>query len=780
MNFIAICSIIFLTMDDAFYQLNEEQIKPVMDINGRVLVVAGAGSGKTRVLTARIAYLLQMGVDPQNILAITFTNKAAEEMKDRISKSSDLGQFITACTFHSLCARILRVYGNVLGYDKNFTIFDEEDRGRAVKKVLEYMPGYDKKDKDFYLEHISKAKNYCLSPAQYYEETKYEVTEALSIREVYETYEKELKFNNALDFDDLLIKCYELLSQHYEVLSILQERCHYIHVDEFQDTNEIQFKLVSLLSQKYGNLFVVGDEDQSIYGWRGSKISHIVDFKKYFSDAKVYKLEQNYRSTPEILDLANNVIKHNAYRNEKVLWTKNPSDKESVKFKRNEGDREEADFVSSQIMRLQKMGVPFRQMAILIRITALSRIFEEKLTLYGIPYKVFGGYRFYERKEVKDALAYVRMTINPKDSDSIVRIINYPRRGIGEKTIEHLIELALDNNLTLYDTIINIDKIEPALKPKLQSFIDVMLDLQLVESNSDPKEFIEHMIKVSGLERTLSESKDIEDEARLENIKELVNAVDEFLKDNPNATLADYIQSSALLSAADAFTDDEYVSIATVHAVKGLEFDTVFICGCEDELFPLKRIIDGGDPAEMEEERRLMYVAITRAKRQLFVSYAANRFRRTASFTGVYRTKISRFVVEMNPTFDQLNGDRPKSNWNGSLSGNAWNNSQNTYVQNSIYNRKGHGYSQQSTYGQQYNPKPQPKPVLKTEPKKDPVDVSKFKKNQIVEHKKFGRGIIMDIIGEGDSMVLKIAFKGLGVKQFSAVIAAPLLKIIEE
>lgn len=780
MYFMVFCGIIFHTMDNGFYQLNEEQIKPVLDINGNVLVVAGAGSGKTRVLTARITYLLQMGVDPQNILAITFTNKAAEEMKERISKSSEFGQFITACTFHSLCAKILRVYGSALGYDSNFTIFDEEDRGRTVKKVLEYMPGYDKKDKDFYLEHICKAKNYCLSPEEYYNETKYDVRDALSIREVYETYEKELKFNNALDFDDLLMKCYGLLSQHYEVLSILQERCHYIHVDEFQDTNEIQFKLVTLLSQKYGNLFVVGDEDQSIYGWRGSKISHIVDFKKYFPDAKVYKLEQNYRSTPEILNLANNVIKHNAYRNEKVLWTKNYSDKESVKFKRNDGDRQEADFVSSQIMRLNKMGVPFRQIAVLIRITALSRIFEEKLTLYGIPYKVFGGYRFYERKEVKDALAYVRMTINPKDADSIVRIINYPRRGIGEKTIEHLVELAMQNNVTLYDLIINIGKYEPSLKAKLQPFIDVMLDLKLVESKSDPKQFIEHMIKVSGLEATLSSSDDLEDEARLENIKELVNAVDEFLKDNPDATLADYIQSSSLLSAADGFTDDEYVSIATVHAVKGLEFDTVFICGCEDDIFPLKRIIDGGDPAEMEEERRLMYVAITRAKRQLFVSYATARFKRTASYSGLSRTKLSRFVVEMNPSFDQMNGYRPKTNWNNSLYGNSWSNSQDTYVQDSIYNRKGHGYSQQSTYGQQYNSKPQPKPVLKTEPKKEPVDLSKFKKNQIVEHKKFGRGIIMDIIGEGDSMVLKIAFKGLGVKQFSAVIAAPLLKIIEE
>ena len=458
-------------MDNEFLQLNEDQVKPVLDINGKILVVAGAGSGKTKVLTARISYLLQMGVDPQNILAITFTNKAADEMKERITKASPLGEYITACTFHSLCAKILRTYGMVIGYDQNFTIYDEEDRARAVKRVLDINPNYDKKDRDYFLEHICKAKNYNLRPEEYYKVIADDIKDAKRIYEVYAAYEKELKYCNALDFDDLLIKCYELLSEHFEVLSILQERCHYIHVDEFQDTNEIQFKLVTLLSQKYGNLFVVGDEDQSIYGWRGSKISHIVDFKSFFPDAKVYKLQQNYRSTPEILEVANNVIQHNSYRNKKNLWTKNPSDKQSIKYKRNRGDREEADYVSAQIIKLHNMGVPFRQIAVLIRITALSRLFEEKFTAYGIPFRVFGGYRFYERKEVKDALAYVRMTINPKDADSIIRIINYPRRGIGEKTIEHLVELALENNVTLYDLIINIDKFSNIFESHLVIFI---------------------------------------------------------------------------------------------------------------------------------------------------------------------------------------------------------------------------------------------------------------------------------------------------------------------
>ena len=768
-------------MDNEFSQLNEDQIKPVLDINGNILVIAGAGSGKTKVLTARITYLLQMGVDPQNILAITFTNKAAEEMKQRISKSSPQGEYITACTFHSLCAKILRIYGMVIGYDQNFTIYDEEDRARAVRRVLELSPNYDKKDTEFYLGHICKAKNYNLSPDEYYNIIQDDVKEAKKIREIYTTYEKELKYCNALDFDDLLIKCYELLSQHFEVLSILQERCHYIHVDEFQDTNEIQFKLVQLLSQKYGNLFVVGDEDQSIYGWRGSKIAHIVDFKSFFPDAKVYKLEQNYRSTPEILNVANNVIKHNSYRNKKNLWTKNPSDKQSVKYKRAKGDREEADYVSAQIMKLHNMGVPFRQIAVLIRITALSRIFEEKFTAYNIPFRVFGGYRFYERKEVKDALAYVRMTINPKDQDSIIRIINYPRRGIGEKTVEHLVELAFQNNVTLYDLIINIDKYEPSLKTKLQPFIDIMLDLKMLEQGVDPKTFIDHMIKVSGLENALLSSKDKEDEMRLDNIRELVNAVDEFLRDNPDASLADYIQSSALISAADGFTDDmEYVSIATIHAVKGLEFDTVFISGCEDELFPLKSVLDGGDPAELEEERRLMYVAITRAKRQLFVTYAETRFRRSASYSGAVRTKISRFVQEMEPTYDQLNSASPKTNWGNSASGNTWGYYADDYVNDVIYQRKNHGYSTQSTYQQQNNPvKPQPKPVLKTQPPKQPVDLSKFKPNVIVEHVKFGRGVIKEVIGEGDEMSIKIGFKDLGVLRFVASIVAPNLKIIE-
>ena len=754
------------------FKLNDEQVKAVLDINGHILVIAGAGSGKTRVLTARICYLLELGVNPDDILAITFTNKAAQEMKDRICQSTPLGEYIWASTFHSMCAKILRVYATCLGYDNNFTIYDEEDKKKTIKRVLERIPDADTKAIKNYIDHISKAKTYGMTPQEYYEEIEPDIRNAKVIKEIFEEYEKELKISNAFDFDDLLIKCYELLSKFPDVLSVYQERFKYISVDEFQDTNMIQFNIVKLLSEKYNNLFVVGDEDQSIYGWRGSDIKNIVDFKKTFPDAKVYKLEQNYRSTPKILTVANNVISNNKYRNEKSLWTENTDDYKSVTYKINQGDKEEAEYVASQIVQLHDKGLPYNEIAVLVRATRLTRLFEERFTLYRIPYKVFGGYRFYERKEIKDTLAYAKVAINTADTESLIRIINYPKRNIGPKTVEDLLEIAQEYHISLFTVLNEIDYYAPGLAKKVKPFVDIIYNLRNALLTKTPKEFTEYLIVESGIENDLLTSDDPDDSSRLENVRELVGAVEEFVGDNKEAEFIDYLQSATLISAADDTVDANYVSIATIHAVKGLEFDTVFIVALEENVFP--SIQAQADPAELEEERRLMYVAITRAKHRLICTCANTRF----NFNSHDRMNRSRFINEMKPAFDELRDP----NAYGSFRNNYYSfDNSGYYSDDVVYSKKNHGYSRQSTSQVFAEPvKPLPKPELKTAAPKNDVDLSKFQEGIIVEHIKFGKGFIMKVEGEGEDAILSIAFNGLGVKKFALNIVAPMLTIVDK
>ena len=752
-------------------KLNDEQIKAVLDINGHILVLAGAGSGKTRVLTARICYLLELGVNPDDILAITFTNKAAQEMKDRICQSTPLGEYIWASTFHSMCAKILRVYATCLGYDNNFTIYDEEDKKKTIKRVLERIPNTDVKSIKSYIEHISTAKTYGMTPQEYYAEIEPDVRNAKVIKEIYEEYEKELKASNAFDFDDLLIKCYELLSKFPDVLSVYQERFKYISVDEFQDTNQIQFNIVKLLSEKYNNLFVVGDEDQSIYGWRGSDISNIVDFQKIFPDAKVYKLEQNYRSTPKILTVANNVISNNKYRNKKSLWTENEDDSKSVTYKINAGDKEEAEYVASQIVQMHNQGIPYNEIAVLVRATRLTRLFEERFTLYNIPFKVFGGFRFYERKEIKDTLAYAKVAINTADTESLIRIINYPKRNIGPKTVEELLEIAQDYHVSLFTVLDEIEYYAPGLAKKVKPFVDIIFNLRNALLTKTPKEFVEYLIIESGIENELLTSTDPDDSSRLENVRELVGAVEEFIGDNKEAEFIDYLQSATLISAADDTVDPNYVSIATIHAVKGLEFDTVFIVALEENVFP--SILAQSDPKELEEERRLMYVAITRAKRRLICTCANSRF----NFNSHDRMNRSRFLTEMKPSFEEL---RAPIAYGSSYRNNYYDNS-GYYPDDVVTTKRNHGYSNQSisqTYAPPVNPLP--KPQLKTAAPKNNIDYSKFKESVVVNHLRFGEGIIMGVEGEGEDTVVSILFKGLGIKKFALNIVAPMLTIVDK
>ena len=742
-------------MENNKFGLNDEQQKAVLATDGPVLVIAGAGSGKTRVLTARVCHLIDIGVDPYNILAITFTNKAANEMKERIEKATSVGAQVWTSTFHSMCAKMLRFDIDRLGgYSSDFTIYTEQESERVVKRVIETVVGADPKNKSDYAWHISRAKTFALSPDEYYDEIRDVEQNAKVIREVYRAYDEELRRSNCLDFDDLLIKTIELFENCPEVLAKYQERFKYINVDEFQDTNKLQYKIVKLLSAKHGNLFVVGDEDQSIYSWRGAEIRNILDFPKDFPGTQVFKLEQNYRSTTSILDAANSVIKNNANRNVKNLWSDKKADN-SVEYYEAYGDREEAGQVARTIAYMCRGDSSYKDIAVLVRVNSLTRTFEEEFNLNGIPYKVFGGFRFFERKEIKDALAYARLAINPSDNDCILRVVNYPKRGIGSSSVEELKTVAQKNNMTLFSVLINPSLLSPSTAKKLAPFTDVALKLTNAVKTMKPTEFFTYLVGVSGLETALSSSGDKEDENRLENIHELVNAVKEFDEDNPDATVSDFMQSVALVSDTDEMTaDSDYVTIATIHAVKGLEFDTVFIVGCDEGIFPTQRAIMNGD---IEEERRLMYVAITRARRKLYVFSAKERYR----FGNKETFNKSRFISEMR-------GGAPS-----------------VRVANSSYGTRVQPQTR-TTFGANSQTKPfaSKTPIggfskAQDAPKKAAnVNYDAFVKDVFVEHSKFGKGLIISTSGEGEDKIAAIAFPGLGVKRFSLAIAAQYLKIL--
>lgn len=740
------------------FKLNKQQQLAVDAVDGPILVIAGAGSGKTRVLTARICHLIEIGVNPYNILAITFTNKAANEMKERIERQLGYSDVWTS-TFHSMCARILRMDCERIGYSKDFTIYTDLESERVVKRILQDYPQADPKNKGDYLWHISRAKTLALSPDDYYDTIKDSDSDAYNVAEVYRRYETELKKCNCLDFDDLLLKTVLLFSTCPDVLEKYQNRFHYINVDEFQDTNKLQYDIVKMLSKKHGNLFVVGDEDQSIYSWRGAEIRNILDFPKDFKGAKVFKLEQNYRSTTSILKAANNVIKNNSNRNEKTLWSEINQD-DSIEYYEAYNDRDEATRVARAIDTLHRKGAPYSEMAILVRANSVTRGFEEEFNLHGIPYKVFGGFRFYERKEIKDALAYVRIAINPSDNDSILRVVNYPKRGIGNTAVAELQNVAKDTNSTLFQVLINPGLLSSATAKKLAPFTEIATELVKMQKQMSAVEFVQFAIRRSGLESSLAQSGDPEDSNRLENIEELVGAVQQFSQDNENATISDFMQSVALVSDTDSMNSDDYVTIATVHAVKGLEFDNVFIVALEEGIFPTQRAIYSGD---IEEERRLMYVAITRARKRLFVLNARQRYR----FGKSEPMTQSRFVSEMSGFKQSMRF----SNSNSTQSSFKPENRIKLGVDNpqtaAFKTKLSNGFDKSSMQGA-------------SAPKKSDIDYDKFAKDVVVEHSKFGKGLIIQTDGDGEDKIAAIAFKGLGVKRFTLAIAAPNLKIIED
>ena len=615
--------------------LNNEQREAVFCTEGPLLMLAGAGSGKTRSLTHRIAYLIEeKGVAPWNILAITFTNKAAQEMRERVDALVGYGsEDIWISTFHATCSRILRRHIDLLGYDRNFTIYDASDQKSLMKEVLKEMKIDTKQFPErSVMSEISSAKNEYKSPLDYRNEYGSNFRNQ-RIADIYEHYQKRLKENNALDFDDLLVKMVDLFQTNPDVLEHYQDRFQYIMVDEYQDTNTVQFLLVSLLAKKYRNLCVVGDDDQSIYKFRGANIYNILNFEKVFPDAQVIRLEQNYRSTQNILNAANGVIANNKGRKEKTLWTENQKG-DLVHFKQYDTEYDEADGVVSRINFLAMRGVQYKDMAILYRTNAQSRIFEEKLKQKNIPYAIVRGISFYDRKEIKDLMSYLKVVDSGMDDLSVKRIINVPKRGIGQTTINRLQEFAILNQMSFLDAVFNADEIPEVARAlaKLHKFADMIEEFREYASEHEISELLEHILDVTQYRAELEAEGTDESISRLEDIEELFNDIAYYEEEEENPNLRDFLAEKDMytLNAGIDNLEDENnkVLLMTLHNAKGLEFNNVFLGGMEEGVFPGFGAMMSGDESEIEEERRLCYVGITRAKERLFLSAAKRRMLR--------------------------------------------------------------------------------------------------------------------------------------------------------
>ena len=630
--------------------LNNEQREAVFCTEGPLLMLAGAGSGKTRSLTHRIAYLIEeKGVAPWNILAITFTNKAAQEMSQTRHALVGYGsEDIWISTFHATCSRILRRHIDLLGYDRNFTIYDASDQKSLMKEVLKEMKIDTKQFPErSVMSEISSAKNEYKSPLDYRNEYGSNFRNQ-RIADIYEHYQKRLKENNALDFDDLLVKMVDLFQTNPDVLEHYQDRFQYIMVDEYQDTNTVQFLLVSLLAKKYRNLCVVGDDDQSIYKFRGANIYNILNFEKVFPDAQVIRLEQNYRSTQNILNAANGVIANNKGRKEKKLWTENQKG-ELVHFKQYDTEYDEADGVVSRINFLAMRGVQYKDMAILYRTNAQSRIFEEKLKQKNIPYAIVRGISFYDRKEIKDLMSYLKVVDSGMDDLSVKRIINVPKRGIGQTTINRLQEFAILNQMSFLDAVFNADEIPEVTRAlaKLHKFADMIEEFREYASEHEISELLEHILDVTQYRAELEAEGTDESISRLEDIEELFNDIAYYEEEEENPNLRDFLAEKDMytLNAGIDNLEDENnkVLLMTLHNAKGLEFNNVFLGGMEEGVFPGFGAMMSGDESEIEEERRLCYVGITRAKERLFLSAAKRRMLRGQT----QYNRRSRFIDEI-------------------------------------------------------------------------------------------------------------------------------------
>ena len=766
-------------MQELIEGLNNKQKEAVLETEGPCLVIAGAGSGKTKVLTHKIAYLIaEKNIAPWNILAITFTNKAASEMKERIENLvGDVAKDIWMGTFHSICVRILRKYIDRIGFDSSFLIFDTQDQRTLVKECLKALNIDDKMFTDrSVLSEISNAKNEMLEPIQY--SVKYQADfRKAKIGEIYSLYQKRLKENNALDFDDIINYTIKILTENPDVLEYYTEKFKYVLVDEYQDTNKAQFTLVTILASKYGNITVVGDNDQGIYSFRGADISNILNFEKDFPGTKIIKLEQNYRCTGNILKAANYLIKNNETKYEKKLWTENEEGK-LPEIYQGDDEYDEARYIVEQINTLKREEYfKYSDFSILYRMNSQSRAIEDILLREDIPYKVIGGLKFYERKEIKDTIAYLRLIANQSDNISLKRIINEPKRGIGKTSLDNIEEISQKAGISMYEVIKHADQYGlNRVFVNSREFVELIEDLRNKKEETQISELIKMVLNKSGYTKALELENTVEAESRLQNLDELLTVAMEFEEEFAENSLNEFLESITLSSDVDNLEESaESVTLMTLHSAKGLEFPVVFLVGMEEGIFPGYKSI--GEPKELEEERRLFYVGITRAKQYLYLTCAKHR----TIFGSTSYNAISRFVKEIPEEllegYSQINGNKEETfedsnygwaygtNYSGKVKTYKFNETDSNYsvagsistpkAQN-VDNNSGFAFRTAESFLNSIN-----------KPKQE-VDISKYKAGMRVYHKKFGEGTINSIEQEGEDAKVDINFDKAGHKRLMA------------
>ncbi len=755
-------------MQNLIEGLNDKQKEAVLATEGPCLVIAGAGSGKTKVLTHKIAYLIsEKNVKPYNILAITFTNKAASEMKQRVEKIvGDVAQEMWMGTFHSICVRILRRFIDRIGFDTSFLIFDTSDQKTVVKECLKALNIDDKTFSDrSVLSEISNAKNEMLTPKAYQAKYSGEFRKE-KIGQVYELYQKRLRENNAIDFDDIINYTIDILSENPDVLQYYTEKFKYVLVDEYQDTNKAQFTLVTILASRYGNITVVGDNDQGIYSFRGADISNILNFEKDFPGTKIIKLEQNYRCTGNILKAANAVIKHNENKYEKKLWTENEDGSLPCLYQA-EDEYDEANYVVKQIEHLKtEEYLKPKDFVILYRMNAQSRAIEDILRRENIPYKIVGGLKFYERKEIKDTIAYLRLIHNTSDNLSLKRIINEPKRGIGKTSLDKIQEISDKTGTSMYEIIKHAEEYDlNRVKANAEEFINLIEELRLKKQELSISELLKEVLNKSGYTRALELENTVEAETRMQNLEEFLTVAIEFEEESADNTLPEFLESITLSSDVDEMQDeDNTVTLMTLHSAKGLEFPVVFLVGMEEGIFPGYKSI--GEPKELEEERRLFYVGITRAKQFLHLTCAKHR----TIFGSTSYNAVSRFIKEIpdNLLDGVVNNDQEEKfndmsyNWEyGKTSAGK--------VTTYKFDEAKNEIKQKSTY--QFRTAESFLSSLSQKQANSGVDITKYKEGMRIYHKKFGEGIIQKIEAEGDDYKLDIQFDKSGHKRLMAKFA---------
>ena len=755
-------------MQNLIEGLNDKQKEAVLATEGPCLVIAGAGSGKTKVLTHKIAYLIsEKNVKPYNILAITFTNKAASEMKQRVEKIvGDVAQEMWMGTFHSICVRILRRFIDRIGFDTSFLIFDTSDQKTVVKECLKALNIDDKTFSDrSVLSEISNAKNEMLTPKAYQAKYSGEFRKE-KIGQVYELYQKRLRENNAIDFDDIINYTIDILSENPDVLQYYTEKFKYVLVDEYQDTNKAQFTLVTILASRYGNITVVGDNDQGIYSFRGADISNILNFEKDFPGTKIIKLEQNYRCTGNILKAANAVIKHNENKYEKKLWTENEEGSLPCLYQA-EDEYDEANYVVKQIEHLKtEEYLKPKDFVILYRMNAQSRAIEDILRRENIPYKIVGGLKFYERKEIKDTIAYLRLIHNTSDNLSLKRIINEPKRGIGKTSLDKIQEISDKTGTSMYEIIKHAEEYDlNRVKANAEEFINLIEELRLKKQELSISELLKEVLNKSGYTRALELENTVEAETRMQNLEEFLTVAIEFEEESADNTLPEFLESITLSSDVDEMQDeDNTVTLMTLHSAKGLEFPVVFLVGMEEGIFPGYKSI--GEPKELEEERRLFYVGITRAKQFLHLTCAKHR----TIFGSTSYNAVSRFIKEIpdNLLDGVVNNDQEEKfndmsyNWEyGKTSAGK--------VTTYKFDEAKNEIKQKSTY--QFRTAESFLSSLSQKQANSGVDITKYKEGMKIYHKKFGEGVIQKIESEGDDYKLDIQFDKSGHKRLMAKFA---------